>query len=179
MALFFASDIHFGHENLRKYYPETRGSFKDLAAVDAHIIKEWNAKIDYEDDVYILGDLGAPVDHLNRCLWQLNGKLRLITGNHDKKIWRSVQDRFEEIHFGYHEIWVKEQFVTMCHYPIWEWNAINRGSYHLHGHLHGRPHGIPGRILDVGIDNHNLKPFSWEEIVSFMDTREIRTHHVK
>jgi calcineurin-like phosphoesterase family protein len=176
MSIFFASDIHFGHDNLRKYYPDTRGQFDSVESLDRYIIDCWNKLIAYDDTVYILGDLGGPIDVLNRSLGQLAGKKTLITGNHDKKIWRGAAHHFEDVYLSYHEEWINGQFVVMCHYPIWEWNAINRGSYHLHGHLHGRPHGVPGRILDVGIDNHKLLPWSFDEVQRFMETREIRAH---
>lgn len=179
MAVFFSSDIHFGHDNLRKFYPKTRGSFPSVEALDAHIIKEWNARIAPGDDVFILGDLGhGNPGHLDRCLAQLNGDKVLVVGNHDKKTWRNVKHHFVEVHQSYYEEWIGDKFVTMCHYPIWEWNSISRGAYHLHGHLHGKPHGIPGRILDVGIDNNNLLPFSFDDVVRFMEKREIRKHNV-
>lgn len=180
MAVFFASDIHFGHDNLRKFYPKTRGQFSSVQALDAYIIKHWNEVIGQNDDVFVLGDLGGGTPkHLDNCLSQLNGNKVLVTGNHDKKNWRDVAKHFVEVHQSYYEEWIEGKFVTMCHYPIWEWNSIHHGAYHLHGHLHGKPHGIPGRILDVGIDNHNLCPFSFDEIVRFMDTREIRKHNAR
>lgn len=180
MAVFFASDIHFGHDRLRQFYPDTRGKFDTVEKLDAHIIKEWNNSIGPDDDVFLLGDLGGGhPKHLDNCLWQLNGNKVLITGNHDKKIWRDVKKHFVEVHQAYHEDWIEGQFVVMCHYPIWEWNSIHHGTYHVHGHLHGRPHNVPGRILDVGIDNHNLRPFSFEEIRQFMESREIRKHNVR
>lgn len=180
MPVFFASDIHFGHDKLRTFYPDTRGSFSTVERLDAHIITEWNKTIGQDDDVYVLGDLGGGhPKHLDSCLAQLNGNKVLVTGNHDKKTWQGVKHHFVEVHQAYHEEWFGDQFVVMCHYPIWEWNAMSRGAYHVHGHLHGKPHGIPGRILDVGIDNHNLRPFTYDDIVRFMDSREIRKHNVQ
>jgi len=81
-----------------------------------------------------------------------------------KYIFSSVQD--------YLEIQVDKQPICMMHYPIDSWN---RGFIHLHGHVH---HKLDNSILntkykrmDVGIDNAEFKPYSWEEIKQIMDKR--------
>jgi calcineurin-like phosphoesterase family protein len=173
MAIHFTSDIHFGHDKLREYYPLTRGKFNTVAALDQQIVKNWNARVKSDDTVFVLGDLGY-VDSINKHFEQMVGIKVLIPGNHDKKILKYVHHNFIDVVGTYYEEWIEGQFITMCHYPIWEWNSISRGAWHLHGHLHGRPHNIPGRILDVGIDNTSLSPLSFDEVKTFMDLQEIR-----
>ena len=65
--------------------------------------------------------------------------------------------------------------------PIFEWNRMHHGSYHLFGHVHGSQ-TIPGRAIDVGIDNRPQKDmglWSWEELDKILSKREIRMHHQK
>lgn len=178
MTVFFSSDPHFGHTKLMQYYPQTRGRYQTVDQVDAAMIRNWNNVVEPDDIVFLLGDLGAPVKHLDTCLWQLKGQKILIRGNHDKKSWKdpAIKKHFVETFDSYHEEWIGDVFVVMCHYPIWEWNGMHLGAYHVHGHLHGFPHNVPGRILDVGMDNHNLKPISFLQVSRFMQQREIRTH---
>lgn len=178
MSVFFSSDPHFGHAKLMQFYPETRGKCKTVDHVDALMISNWNNVVSPDDTVFLLGDLGQPLKCVDNCLWQLNGHKILIRGNHDSKIWKteSIRRHFEDSYNSYHEEWIDGKFVVMCHYPIWDWNAAHHGSYHVHGHLHGRPHNIPGRILDVGMDNHNLTPISFFQITRFMEAREPRTY---
>lgn len=73
----------------------------------------------------------------------------------------------------------KQQFV-LCHYPIEEWENMNRGAIILHGHCH---HNIDDcelntkyRRMDVGIDWEEFRPYSLDEILETMSHREIKTH---
>lgn len=177
MATFFTSDIHFGHVTLKAFCPDTRCGFNTVAQLDQHIIKLWNEKVDPDDTVYVLGDLAlSKPKYLDECLSALNGRKILVTGNHDKQNLAAYRKRFTQVYDTYHEIKIDGQLIVLCHFPIWEWNQIHRGSWHLHGHCHGKPTGIPGKILDVGMDNNFLEVFPLEQVEEFMSTRPIRGH---
>ena len=51
--LWFTSDIHFGHESMIE---KCRRPFKDVDAMDEHIITTWNRMVGERDHVFILGD---------------------------------------------------------------------------------------------------------------------------
>jgi calcineurin-like phosphoesterase family protein len=181
MKTWFISDTHFGHTNLMKHYPEGRGRFTDVQELDRYMIDCWNEVIDHKDEVFHLGDFGcSDQPYCVKVLRRLNGKKTLIPGNHDKKLLNNKEFISQWTHvapYSYFERSFNGQEIIFSHYPIWEWRAIHYGAYHLHGHLHGKPHGIPGRILDVGVDGHNLQPLSVEDVTRYMNARPIRTHH--
>ena len=52
--VFFTSDTHFGHNNIIKY---SGRPFKDANHMDEMLIKNWNATVSENDEVYHLGDV--------------------------------------------------------------------------------------------------------------------------
>ena len=181
MKTLFTSDTHFTHANLMKHYPDGRDRFVDVSALDEHMIRVWNEKIAPSDRVYHIGDVGGfDIERTIKVVQRLNGSKFLVPGNHDRKALKNEKFRslWATIYpYSYAEISCEGQPIVLCHFPIWEWMQIHRGWWHIHGHVHGKPTGIPGKILDVGVDGHDLSPWSWEEIVRYMDKRPVRTHH--
>ena len=79
--IWVTSDFHFGHNKEFLYKP--RG-FNSIQEHDEALIANFNALVNPEDDVYILGDLCLnDTDHGIECLRRLHGKLHIILGNHD------------------------------------------------------------------------------------------------
>lgn len=56
MAKFITADLHFGHENIIKFCPLTRGQFKDAKEMNESIVERWNEVVSDRDVVYLLGD---------------------------------------------------------------------------------------------------------------------------
>jgi calcineurin-like phosphoesterase family protein len=57
MKTWVTSDLHWGHQNIMKFCPESRARFKnDLAYMNEAMVQEWNELIAPEDLVYILGE---------------------------------------------------------------------------------------------------------------------------
>ena len=50
---YLSSDLHFGHENIVPSRPQ----FKNVDEMDECLIRNWNRKVNDQDEVYILGDL--------------------------------------------------------------------------------------------------------------------------
>lgn len=129
--IYFIADTHFGHFNIIKY---CNRPFENAEEMDKVLIEKWNNKVKKEDTVYHLGDFSFnknPRDYLR----QLNGKITLIKGNHDK---RKTLKAFDEV-FVLTTIDVDNKPVILCHYPIYEWERKQRGSIHLYGHVHDKP----------------------------------------
>ena len=86
--IWFTSDTHFNHENILKFESnkaEKRGdNFSSMNHMNEMLIQNWNALIKPEDKVYHLGDviMGSKSD-FGKILSRLNGKKRLVLGNHD------------------------------------------------------------------------------------------------
>ena len=57
--------------------------------------------------------------------------------------------------------------AILCHYPLYEWDGIHHGLYHLYGHLHDRMAAVKGRALNVGWDMHG-RFLTAQDIDSFL-----------
>lgn len=165
----FTADTHFGHANILLH---DRRPFRSIDEHDAHLITNWNARVDPGDTVYHVGDVAwhRDVTDIDALLKQLHGTKILILGNHDEKTvarsreWAKVTP--------YHEITVQEQKIILFHYPMVVWNRSHHGSWALHGHCHGTlPTNRNALSLDVGTMCWNYAPVSFEEIA------EALTHH--
>ena len=126
------------------------------------LITNWNALVDSHDTVYYLGDLCFPRSEWQKWLSKLKGNIIWIRGNHDEK----VNGRNLPIM----EIKLEGQQITLCHYAMRTWRNSCHGSWHLYAHSHGTlpPYGLS---FDVGVDCHDYKPFSFEEVKTIMNER--------
>ena len=180
---FITSDIHFGHQNIMKFCPESRARFKnDVDYMNEQIVQEWNEVVGPDDHTYILGDVSfmnwqKTVSYVMR----LNGAKTLIKGNHDHKLVQSAdfRDCFIEI-ADYKTITVDKVRISMFHYPICEWDQMHRGAVHFHGHTHGNKTGLEGsRALDVGMDVTGKVVMPMDVMITKALKGEIRSHHQK
>ncbi len=139
------------------------------------------------DMVYHLGDFGLTRNRkdgevVERLLEKLNGNKVLICGNHDRDAvknaagWSKVADYAEaKVDMG----GVHKQRIVMSHYPLRSWNQMHRGAWMLHGHCHGNIEDIGGKTIDVGVDCHDYRPVSIDEVAAEMSHRETDSvdHH--
>lgn len=179
MKTYITSDLHFGHENIIKFCPKTRGHFKDAAHMTSEMMRIWNETVDPEDTVYILGDVAfLPSQKAAEILNSLNGTKILIEGNHDRKALKDPVFRrcFKEIHKYYDTVY-NGTFVVMFHYPIFDHNRAGHGSVMLHGHRHGSPTGIPGRIMDVGYDATGKIVVELDSVIKDLEKINPMHHH--
>lgn len=174
---FFIADPHFGHANILRYEPAAR-PFPDIAAHDADLVRRWNARVGARDVVWVLGDFAWTPRAAAEALRQLNGRIRLVLGDHDAR-WLAVGskgsndklplDAVEEVHGA-----VKwRPGVLLTHVP-----AVPGLKYraNLHGHTHSRivedtglretPREAPPSLahLCVSMEQTELAPLSWDEI---------------
>ena len=79
--IWVSSDCHFCHD--RDFIFKPRG-FDNIFDMNETIIKNWNSLVNYDDTVYLLGDimLNDNFEGIN-CLRRLNGNIKIIFGNHD------------------------------------------------------------------------------------------------
>ncbi len=123
----FIADLHFGH----KWMAEHRG-FEDVFQHDEHIIRQWNSVVNKKDLVYILGDITMEsADHYYR-LDALNGRKKVVLGNHDDP--RHVPEllRYVEEVAGM----AKYKGIWLTHCPVHERELEFRVSRNIHGHIH-------------------------------------------
>lgn len=126
----FYAILHFGssffHESLNTQM-DCRG-FKDVAQMNAYMIKQWNSRVRTRDEVVILGDFSVgKAEQTNEILNQLNGRLYMIKGNHDRYLKESEfnKERFVWIK-PYAEMHDNRRKVVLSHYPIFCYNGQYR-----------------------------------------------------
>lgn len=152
---FFAiSDTHFSHANIIKYCDRP---FSCPEEMDEALVERWNAVVRPEDHVYHLGDVAIARRALS-IVQRLNGKKRLIMGNHDIfKVQEYLAAGFQKV-MG---IRVLEGLI-MTHIPVHS-SSLGRFGANVHGHTHttGSPEG---RYISVCVELTNYAPVSLEEI---------------
>lgn len=184
--VWFTSDSHFGHKNIIRF---SNRPFDNVDEMNEELIKAWNRVVDYNDDVYHLGDFALTnSDKTHSILERLNGNIHLITGNHEKSVLKSgkCKEKFVWIK-PYHEMYVEKQFIVLCHYGMRVWNKSHHKSWMLYGHSHDSMEDkVWGRSMDVGVDSANrilaeFRPFSYSEIFRIMSKREHNPvdHHME
>lgn len=172
-GLFFTSDTHFNHSNIIRY---CNRPFKNVDMMNEAIIANWNSVVGQNDIVFHLGDfcLGG-ADEWNRILDRLNGRIYLILGNHDiKNLRRGMIDRFERVEMSMY-IEVGKIKIYLNHFPYLCFDGgYQHDVWQLFGHVHTRA-GNTGsdaeRLrylyptqLDVGVDNNDFTPLSFNQV---------------
>lgn len=107
-----------------------------------------------------------------RIIEQLNGRIFLIPGSHDRYL-----NRLETLTRGKLKpieqvviINMNPEVVVLSHYAHRIWPYSHYGSWHLYGHCHGRL--LPqGKSWDIGVDVNDYSPLSWDEIKVIMNKR--------
>ncbi len=140
---YYIADLHFFHANINDRM-DCRG-FADVEEMNRYMIDKWNRKVGENDEVVILGDLSwGNAEQTSMLLRQLNGRLYLIRGNHDKFVSKTTMDmsRFVWVK-PYEELYDNKRKVVLCHYPIMCYNGQyrlddngNPITYMLYGHVH-------------------------------------------
>ena len=164
--IWITSDLHFLHPKIinicdRPTTPEEH---------DDWLIERFNKKVGKKDELWILGDvsMGNKIE-TEKLLDKMNGRKRLILGNHDSNIKSST--RFETIDlikdFTFNSPSYPNIHIVMCHYPMLSWNRKVHGAMHCFGHVHNRLEGV-GLSFDVGVDTNNWEPYSLEDIFDKM-----------
>lgn len=74
----FIGCLHLGHKSIAQY----RG-FNDEFYHDEHLINQWNKSVGKRDLVYILGDVTFESSKDYYKLDALNGRKKVVLGNHD------------------------------------------------------------------------------------------------
>lgn len=158
---------HYSHKNILKY---CKRPFASVREMNETLIANHNSVVGKGDVTVHAGDffLGNPAGGALEIIRRLNGTHVFINGSHDR--WLSRMNRGE---VKYHDIWHKtidEQTVVVCHYAMRVWHKSHFNSWHLYGHSHGNL-APEGKSWDVGVDNNNFMPVSWEQVKVIMASR--------
>lgn len=177
METFFISDLHFGHKNIIKF---CNRPWETTEEMDEALIANWNSVVGEKDIVFDLGDFAfATNGRWKELIQRLNGKHYLILGNHDEKRWPGdkTMQLFERVEQQM-IIYVDNRCIYLNHYPYLcyggSWKNPEHAVWQLYGHVHTCPnssgaddermiHKFPFQY-DVGVDNNNYTPVSWEQV---------------
>lgn len=186
----FASDHHFDHGNILNFFKRDGVTplrpFVDLEDMNETLIENHNRVVKPQDRVYFLGDVSIPrrgLQHIKR----LNGRIKLIMGNHDPFVKNQNRDYFEagiEAVEAFHKF---DRFVA-THIPVHPSCLSTRWNVNVHGHTHDnlimeqvetdmsstwhedwelRP---DPRYINVCMEHINYTPISLEEINARIDS---------
>jgi calcineurin-like phosphoesterase family protein len=175
--IFFSSDLHIGHESVIKFGRQ----FKSLPMMNHHILSEINRLVKEDDLLVLLGDtMMGEKDYINFLNLLKCNNIILLIGNHCNrgKLQNALLECDKLIYLGdYLELNIDKQIVCCSHFPMFNWNYQDDGSFHLHGHLHADENPIVKQIheyksMDVGIDNYH-KMFGEYSLFNFEEIKEI------
>lgn len=178
---FVISDTHFGHTNSWQLFKRPDGSplrpFSSTEEMDEAMIERWNAKVQPHDVVYHLGDVVINRKFLH-LVKRLNGKKRLVRGNHDIFKDQDYRDVGFDSLYGVRVF--TDKFI-LSHIPLHPDCITHRFKVNVHGHLHAnevmrtRTNMVHGtmtglvtepdpRYLCVSVEHTNYEPLSFEEV---------------
>jgi calcineurin-like phosphoesterase family protein len=158
----FISDTHLGHSNILKYEPEAR-PFSTVEEMNEKIIENWNAVVKPNDIVFHLGDFAFGRNNIAMAS-RLNGRKKLVMGNHDTYDYSLYTPYFERLYGAFY--WKR---CILTHIPVHPDNLGSRFLLNVHGHLHSKNIKypivlVPGWIIDdpnyfnVSCEQNNLTP---------------------
>ncbi len=172
---YFSSDWHLGHTNIIKY---CQRPFIGAEEMDAAIFKNFFNTVKAGDEFYYLGDLSFHFESVARTITLLHGagiKTTILVGNHDN--WhnglRQLARTFEiELVHGFLDLNIDGQLVTLCHYAMMSYYKSHFNAWLLYGHHHSNVSKIvEGKKMNVGVDQNNFLPVSWDQVKAYMKTR--------
>lgn len=168
----FTSDSHFGHENVLEFEKEHR-PFSSLEEMHEVMIERWNSVVKPKDVVYHLGDFAFGRKNI-AIAGRLNGRKKLILGNHDNYPSEEYLRYFEKL-YGM-TYWGK---CVLSHMPVHVESLASRCSLNLHGHYHSKRVHVEcifdgtfevirreedKNYFNVSVEQNNLTPFHRDQI---------------
>lgn len=182
--IWFTSDWHFCHD--REFIYKPRG-FSNVTDMNAAIIKNHNEVVNYDDDVYCLGDcILNNLEEGLKCIKQLKGNIHIIKGNHDtdKKIeaYKTCYNVIEICDIKIIKYSKKLRFY-LSHYPTITANFYKPGRpilWNLSGHTHSsEKYSNYPCVYNVAQDAHNCYPVSIEQIIKDINNQKERNYYLK
>jgi calcineurin-like phosphoesterase family protein len=157
--IFVVADLHFGHEGVTKFLRNDGTKLRPWSCaseMDEAMVELWNERVHPNDKVYVLGDVVINKKHLP-ALGRLNGKKKLIYGNHDIFKVSQYQQYFYDL-----AAYKVMKDIILSHIPIHP-DSVVRFKNNVHGHLHSNIIDDP-RYLCCSVEQIGFAPISLEEV---------------
>ena len=158
----FTSDEHYGHAKVIGFNNRPYDSVEDM---NESLIVNHNEVVSKDDITIHAGDFcweNKKKEVYRKYVSRLKGNHVLLIGSHDHWLPKSA-----------HYIWRKRiegNLIIVCHYAMRTWECSHYNSWQLYGHSHGRLI-LQSKQYDVGVDNNNYYPVSFERICEIMETK--------
>lgn len=179
---FVISDHHFFHDNTWAKFKMADGSplrqFSNNGQMHEYMIRKWNSVVGPYDFVYHLGDVTFKYDRkFDAVMHCLNGRKRLILGNHDKLKGTNLMDWFEKVELwkGFKDKTDDNRSFTMTHIPA-TLDELRDGTINVHGHTHARFRKDP-RYINVCVEPRDYTPVHFDQIFKEIDDINYKLKH--
>lgn len=168
--IFLIGDMHFMHKNILKY---CNRPFKDVEEMTESLVKNWNSVVDNNDIVYVVGDFAlCGKQKIIEIGNRLNGRKRLILGNHDGASIATYREAGFE--FVYNHPIVLDDFYIISHIPI-VGISVNAPFANVFAHVHDDPtyKDCSCRSFCVSAERINYTPILFEDIKALIKAQEV------
>ena len=167
--IWVVSDTHFDHKNIITYCARP---YKTVEEMNRDIVKKWNSVVRSGDIVYHLGDFGmGNKEAVTRWRRALNGRIRLIKGNHDDHSNQWYRDcGFEEV---YDRPILIQDFFILSHAPLAFMND-NIPFVNIYGHMHNDERWRPftKHSFNACLEVNGYMPILFEDIKNKIEGEE-------
>jgi len=154
---FFSADWHAGHRNILKYCDRP---FATVDEMNHALITNHNEVVGVDDYFIHVGDFTlASTAYAEDIIRQLNGQKIFLVGSHDYWMTTKVKHVWEKQ--------IENEHLFASHYPHHSWPRSHYNSWHIFGHHHGSLK-LDGKRYDVGVDNNNYYPVSFNTLKGIM-----------
>jgi len=151
------ADPHFSHQGVCEFTRDDGSKLRpwdNFEDMDKALINNWNALVDTQDRVYVLGDVcmrrkALPILH------HVKGRKVLVKGNHDIFEQKDYAPYFDDIR-AYVVGKFDERKYILSHIPLHP-DSVGRCGINIHGHLHYNKIDDP-RYLCVSVEHTNWAP---------------------
>jgi calcineurin-like phosphoesterase family protein len=173
------SDTHFNHKNILNFTDENGNpvrSFSSVEEMNETMIERWNECVKPGDKIYHLGDVFfGHIDWIVNNWHRLNGKKRLIVGNHDDIPNIVKRGMFEKVDmwkvFGEHNLLFTH--VPVSHQTIFHERVKNgkKPLMNVHGHIHNNA-SPAGRYVNVSVEATDYRPIHIDELAKLAKIKD-------
>jgi calcineurin-like phosphoesterase family protein len=163
--IYILSDHHFCHANILNFTDSEGNKIRNFSCLEEMhetIIERHNKIVRPEDHFFFGGDVTFKVDStFNNIMSRLNGKKRLIVGNHDKLTNSGFMKWFDKV-----LLWrgFKEHGFVLSHMPLKK-GHFRDGNHNAHGHTHQNIIDDPD-YSNICCETRNYTPVHIEEIAA-------------
>lgn len=171
MTAWVISDNHFGHVGVTCFLNEDGSKLRpwdNIEEMDEYMVERWNSVVRPSDRVYHLGDVVINRRHLV-TLGRLNGRKKLIKGNHDIFRLSDYTPYFDDICAYQVKKTPQGGKCILSHIPVHE-ESLGRFGLNIHGHLHSnlvkRNGFVDKRYVNVSVEQINYTPILLEEAMA-------------